>query len=711
MMQYVFDINVILYLENLLFYIFIKGFKMRVISQVFAVTIITVILFTACSKLEKKSAMNKVPAIELSNFDTTIVPGDDFFRYVNGGWMKNNPIPPEESRWGAFNVLNLDNQNKLKTLFEEAAYTDKHKGDENWRKIGDFYAAGMDTNKIETDGIKYIQPMFESIDKMQNSDDLIKQISYLASIGYSPLFYFYGGQDDKNSEMIISNLYQGGLNLPDRDYYLNDDARSKTIREAYYSHLQNMFKIINNDAEIAKNYADVIMKMETSLAKSSRSRLDLRDPNLNYNKMPLADLQKITPEFNWNLYLDGMGLKTIDGINVGQPQFFTNASKMLKNVSIEDWKIYLKWNILHNSAPYLSKAFVDENFAFYGKVLTGAEQLRDRWKRVLDNTSGSLGEAVGKIYVEKYFPPQAKQKMLKLVENLDIALGEHIKNLSWMSPVTKEKALEKLKTMNVKIGYPDKWTDYSKLEVSRESYLANVINANKFEVLKNLEKIGKPVDREEWHMSPQTVNAYYSPNMNEIVFPAAILQPPFFNLDADDAVNYGAIGVVIGHEMTHGFDDQGRQFDSKGNLSDWWTPEDAIKFKEKTQVLVEQFNGYKSVNGMTVNGELTLGENIADFGGLTVALTALRKATNNNLKTPAIDGFTPMQRFFISYSQVWRQNIRDEELMRRLKEDVHSPGENRVNGGLVNVPEFYEAFSIKPTNKMYVAPEKRALIW
>ncbi len=684
---------------------------MRVLSQILTVTVVIVLLLTGCNKLEKKSETVANPAIERSNLDTTVAAGDDFFRYVNGGWMKNNPIPAEESRWGAFNVLNLENQTKLKALFEEAAYSDKHKGNENWRKIGDFYASGMDTNKIEAEGTKNLTPLFDRIKKIKTVDELVKEMAYLTTTGFNPLFYFYGGQDDKNSEMVIPNLYQGGLNLPDRDYYLNDDARSKTIRAAYYTHLQNMFKLMKYDDVSSKKYADVILNIETKLASTSRSRLDLRDPNTNYNKMTIAELQKITPELNWNLYFTTIGLPPADGINVGQVKFFTETSKLLKSISIDDWKIYLQWNVLHNSAPFMNKAFVEENFAFYGKVLTGSQQLRDRWKRVLDNTSGSLGEAVGQIYVEKYFPPEAKQKMLKLVENLDLALGDHIKKLTWMSEATKAKALEKLNTMNVKIGYPNKWTDYTKLEVSRDSYLQNVINSSIFEFKKNLDKIGKPVDREEWGMSPQTVNAYYSPNMNEIVFPAAILQPPFFYLDADDAVNYGAIGVVIGHEMTHGFDDQGRQYDAKGNLSDWWTAEDANKFNEKTKVLVDQFNSYKAINDLAVNGSLTLGENIADFGGLTVSLTALKKALKNNLNTPKVDEFTPLQRYFISYAQVWRQNIRDEELMRRLKEDVHSPGENRVNGGLVNVTEFYEAFGIKANNKLYVAPEKRALIW
>jgi putative endopeptidase len=666
--------------------------------------------FTSCSKkAEDKPIEPTKPAIDLANFDKNIKPGDDFFRYVNGGWMKNNPIPADESRWGAFNVLNLENQKKLRTLFEEAAIGSNKESD--WMKIGDFYSSGMDTNSIEKQGIAPLKPFMDKIEAIKTIEDVQKVAGEFNNYGISTLFGTYAGADEKNSVMNIFNLYQGGLGLPDRDYYTQKDDRMKKIRDEYVKHLTKMFELSGQTTEVAAKSAITVMKLETQMATASRTRLDLRDPIKNYNKMPLADLQKQTPKFNWNLYLENLGVKNPADVNVGQPEFFVEISRMMEGISVDEWKTFLKWKLLNETADYLSKAFVEQNFAFYGKVLTGSQQLQDRWKKVLNTTSGLLGEAVGKIYVEKYFPPQAKQRMLKLVDNLKIALETRIKKLDWMSDVTKTKAVQKLSKMAVKIGYPDKWKDFTSLAISRDSYVMNVLNANKFLVADNLNKVNKPVDKMEWHMSPQTVNAYYSPNGNEIVFPAAILQPPFFYLEADDAVNYGAIGVVIGHEMTHGFDDQGRQYDADGNLTDWWTPEDASKFNEKVQILVNQFNTYTAIDSMKIDGKLTVGENIADLGGLTVSLEALRKAANNNVENPKIDDFTPLQRFFISYSQVWRQNIRNEELIKRLKEDVHSPGEFRVNGGLVNIPEFYQAFNVNETKKMFAAPDKRPIIW
>jgi putative endopeptidase len=623
--------------------------------------------------------------------------------------MNNNPIPASESRWGAFNVLNLENQNKLKVLFEEAA-SGKHK-EADWLKIGDFYSSGMDTTEIEKMGITPLKPFFDKIDNIKSPNDLKKVIGELSSYTIQPIFYFYIGADDKNSSMNIANLYQGGLGLPDRDYYFPNDDRMKNIFAEYEKHLVKVFELYGLDAENAKNAAKSVINIETQLAAASSTRLELRDPVKNYNKMPLSELQKISPKFDWNTYFAELGIANPEEINVGQPKFYTTVSKLIETTSIDNWKLFLKWKVIKDASPYLNEAFVNQNFEFYGKVLSGSQEIQDRWKRVLNTTSASLGEAVGKIYAEKYFPASSKDKMLKLVGNLKLALKEHIQNLSWMTDVTKTKALTKLEKINVKIGYPDKWKDYSKLQISKDSYLMNVLNSSKFEMEENLAKIGKPVDRTEWGMTPQTVNAYYSPNMNEIVFPAAILQPPFFYPDGDDAVNYGAIGVVIGHEMTHGFDDQGRQFDADGNLVDWWTKEDADKFTEKVSVLVEQANAFTVIKDMKVDGQLTLGENIADFGGLTVSLTALKKAMNNNIETPAIDGFSPLQRFFISYSQVWRQNIREEEEMRRLKEDVHSPGVYRVNGALPNVPEFYKAFNITESNKLFMPVEKRAVIW
>lgn len=672
---------------------------------------VLIVGFASCSESKIETVKKEtVVAVDSTNFDFTIKPGDDFFTYVSGNWMKKNPIPDDESRWSAFNVLNKENQMKLKTLFEEAA-NGSHK-ESDWLKIGDFYSSGMDSVKIEEQGIKPLQTYFDKIDNLKNAAEVQSFMGELVLFGINPLFNLGIGPDDKNSNMNIANLYQGGLGLPDRDYYFpGNDERTKNILSEYEKHLGKMFELYGLSSTDAVKASKVVLKIETELAKASSTRLELRDPVKNYNKMALDELQKKSTNFDWKGYFTALGVNAPAEINVGQPKFYETVSNLIKKVSIDDWKIFLKWTILNDAAPYLNDAYVNQNFEFYGKVLTGSKTNQDRWKRVLNITSSALGEAAGKIYTEKYFPAESKEKMLKLVGNLKIALKQHIENLSWMSGETKAKALTKLEKINVKIGYPDKWKDYTSLKVSRDSYILNVLNSSKFEVSENLAKIGKPVDRTEWGMTPQTVNAYYSPNMNEIVFPAAILQPPFFYSDGDDAVNYGAIGVVIGHEMTHGFDDQGRQFDAEGNLQDWWTKEDADKFNEKVKVLVEHASTFKMSNDMTVNGELTLGENIADFGGLTVALTALKKAQNSNVETPVTDGFTPLQRFFISYAQVWRQNIRPEEEMRRLKEDVHSPGNYRVNGSLPNVPEFYKAFGITTDNKLYMPEEKRALIW
>ena len=468
-----------------------------------------------------------------------------------------------------------------------------------------------------------------------------------------------------------------------------------------------MLKLIGENQAVAEDGAKKIMELETRLAKSSRTRVELRDPVSNYNKISIDEIQKLMPNFDWKEYIKECGL-SINEINVGQPAFFKEVSNILKEIPMDSWKVYLKMNLINAVASNLSSAFVNENFHFYGTVFTGKEKLKDRWKRVLEETSGSLGEAVGQLYVKKYFPPDAKKRMIELVSNLKKALGDRIKNLEWMSQVTKDEAIKKLEKMNVKIGYPDKWIDYSKVDISKDSYVMNSINAAKFLIRRELNKIGKPVDRAEWGMTPQTVNAYYSPNMNEIVFPAAILQPPFFNLTADDAVNYAAIGTVIGHEMTHGFDDQGRMYDKEGNLKDWWTKEDADKFKEHVQVLVKQYGSFVAIDSLKLNGELTLGENIADLGGITVSHAAWKLT---NPKEEKIDGFTPLQRFFLSYAQIWRQNIRPKELMKRVKEDVHSPGKFRVNGILPNVPQFYDAFPVKAGEKMYLPENERAKIW
>ena len=509
--------------------------------------------------------------------------------------------------------------------------------------------------------------------------------------------------------MVIAQLAQGGLGLSNRDYYTESDARSIELRQKYVEHVSTMYNLMSG-SDGAK-FSKEIMDLETKLAQTSLTLLEQRDPQRMYNKMSITELQKLCPSFNWKKYFTLIGLKNPGDINVSSVKFFTGLNSIFKETSVEIWKEYLRWHLLHEASAYLSSKFVDENFNFYGKTLSGSKKLQPRWKRAVNATNGALGEAVGKIYTEKYFPAEAKTRMVKLVENLRAALKERIYNLTWMSAPTKAKAEEKLKAMKVKIGYPDKWRSYSALNVSRDkSYFENMVEANKFEFKFQISKVGKKVDRSEWGMTPQTVNAYYSPNMNEIVFPAAILQPPFFFLKGDDAINYGAIGGVIGHEMTHGFDDQGKQYDKDGNLNDWWTPEDAKQFEAKTKVLVDQFNKFE-IGGDKVNGELTLGENIADLGGITVAYTALQKALKESKKTDKIDGFTTDQRFLLSWSQVWRTNVRPEETKRRLKEDVHSPAEARVNGLMPNVPLFFKAFDVKPGDILYRPENERAIIW
>jgi len=651
------------------------------------------------------------PALNAANMDTTVKPGDDFYKYANGNWLKNNPIPDEYSRYGAFEVLEEENYVQLKTILAEAS-ADKNAavGSIN-QKIRDFYNSGMDTVKIEKNGISPLKAELDQINAMSTIADVQKMIILEHSSGNYPLFYLFSSQDEKNSNQVIAMTYQGGLGLPDRDYYLSDDSRSKEIRAQYLKHMAKMFVLAGSTPEQAAKDADVVMKIETDLAKISSTRLQLRDPNANYNKTDLAGLQKMAPEMDWKAYFDGIKLTATNEINVGQPKFMSGMAKMIATVPVNDWKLYFRWDLINSAASSLSSDFDKEHFAFYGTVLSGKKEQQPRWKRMIDQTSGSLGEAVGQLYVQKFFPPEAKKRMLELVGNLKISLGERIKGLTWMTDATKKEALAKLEKINVKIGYPDKWIDYSSLTIGTDSYYANKKNARQFEVNRDIAKIGKPVDRSEWGMTPQTINAYYSPNMNEIVFPAAILQPPFFFMDADDAVNYGAIGMVISHEMTHGFDDQGRQYDKEGNLHDWWLAEDSKNFESKTKVLVDQYDSYVILDSLHVDGKLTLGENIADLGGMNVAYNGLQKALEGKNKDEKIDGFTPDQRFFLSYAQVWRANIRTEETMRRLKEDVHSPGEARVNAIVYNIPAFYTAFNIQPTDKRYIAPENRANIW
>jgi putative endopeptidase len=522
------------------------------------------------------------------------------------------------------------------------------------------------------------------------------------------LFGIYGSADARNSSMVIAQLTQSGMGMPDRDYYLNDDPRSVDLRAKYITYMTTVFKLMGEDETTAAASAQKVMALETRLAKAAMSRLERRDPNKTYNKLTTAELVKLSPVFNWNRYFADLGIGDPGAVNLNQPEFIKEISAMLTNIPVEEWRVYLKWNLVNESASYLSSNFEQASFDFYSKAMTGTEVMRPRWKRVLGVTSGALSEALGQLYVNAYFPQASKDRMVKLVENLRVSLGERIQGLEWMGAETKQKAMEKLAAISVKIGYPDKWRDYAALDIQEDSYVMNVMRSNKFDTEYNLGKINKPVDKLEWHMSPQTVNAYYNPTMNEIVFPAAILQPPFFFKDGDDAVNYGAIGVVIGHEMTHGFDDKGCKFDKEGNLTDWWTPEDASRFEERTKILVDQYDGFVVLDTLHADGKLSLGENIADLGGLNISYQAFQKA--NNQKEP-IDGFTPEQRFFLAYAHVWGQNIRDKEILRRTKEDVHSLGRFRVLGPLQNLPEFYAAFEVKEGQAMYLASDKRAKIW
>ena len=650
------------------------------------------------------------PAINKKNMDLSINPAEDFFRYCNNNWLKNNPIPEEYTTFGAFTEIDQHNELLIQDIIKEVSADANAADGSVAQKIRDFYNAGMDTVAINERGYTELLPFFEMVDGLTDKADLGELLGKLHYNGFGGFFNAGPSTDPKNAEMVIMHLYQGGLSLPDRDDYLTEE--SQEMRDKYVEHVSKMFQLVGVDAEEATAKAQGILALETEMANNSLSRVERRDPDRTYNMRSVVDLQKSTPNFKWREYFINAGVKPeqfFTDLNVGMPDFISALDGIILNTDLSTIKDYLKWKIIAGSASMLSDEFVEESFNFYSKYLYGQEVQQPRWRRILNATDGCLGEAIGQLYVEKHFPAAAKERMEALVANLKVALGERIKALDWMSEETKGKALNKLSCINVKVGYPNKWKDYTDYIVTPESYFQNVHSAIRFETDHEMAKLGNPVDKEEWFMTPQTVNAYYSPEMNEIVFPAGILQPPFFNQEADDAVNYGGIGVVIGHEMTHGFDDQGCKYDEKGNLNNWWTEEDAIRFKERTQQLVKLFNEFE-LRGHHINGELTLGENIADLGGLNIAWDAYQM-TDEAKANQSIDGFTPAQRFFISYGTIWRNNIRDKALERRIKEDVHSPAEARVNRTLGSMPHFYEAFDIQPENKMYIAPEERAAIW
>lgn len=656
----------------------------------------------------KKEAV-MISGIDLTNLDTTAVQGADFYQYACGGWMKKHPLTNEYSRFGSFDMLAENNREQLKGLIVEIAAGQNAQGTIG-QKIGDIYKLAMDSVKLNADGVTPIQADLEKIASVKDKSEIVPLMAELAHSGVFPYFSFYVGADIMDSKSNLFQLYQGGISLGEKEYYLDNDDVTVNIRNKYKEHIVKMFQLAGFDEAAAKKKMEAVMDIETRIAKASFSAVEQRNPAANYHKMSLDELKKEIPGIDWDAFLNGIGVKGVTELSVSQVDPIKEVEKIINSLPVENQIAYMQWSLIDRAAGYLSDDLVAQNFDFYGKTLSGKQTNQPRWKRAVSTVNGVLGEAVGQMYVEKYFPAAAKERMVQLVKNLQTALGERIRNLEWMGDSTKIKAIEKLNSFYVKVGYPDKWRDYTGLNIEKDSYWANVKRATEFELDYMLSKAGKPVDRDEWGMTPQTVNAYYNPTTNEICFPAGILQYPFFDMNADDAFNYGAIGVVIGHEMTHGFDDQGRQFDKDGNLKDWWTAEDAKRFEERAQVMVNFFDSIQVLPGLNANGSLTLGENIADHGGLQVSFQAFKNATKD---APLLvkDGFTPEQRFFLSYAGVWAGNIRDEQIRLQTKSDPHSLGRWRVNGALPQIGAWYDAFGIKEGDPMYLAPEKRVSIW
>ncbi|SHI68067.1 putative endopeptidase [Hymenobacter daecheongensis DSM 21074] len=672
------------------------------------------------TKLKTKSGAGKVKTtvpmgspsgagISVANLDPSVKPCDDFYRYASGTWLKNNPIPDAESSWGAGSELARNNRAISLRILNQAAADRTAKPGSNAQKVGDFYASAMDSAAIERAGLKYLQPHLDKIEAVKDLAGVQRLLANPKSHVGNSFYGFRVIQDLKQNDVYMAFFSQGGLTLPDRDYYLKDDARSKTIRAAYQTYLVNTFKMLGDSPATAEKNAATVQRLETRLAQASRTRVAMRDIQAMYNKRTVAQLTQDYPNLNFPELLKLNGLGSVQDLVIAQPEFAKELNTMMSSEPLADQKTYMRWHLVTSATPALPKAYVDEAFNF-NKVLSGAKQQLPRTRRALAATDGALGEAFGQLYVDEAFPPAAKARAKALVENLRAAYAERIQATEWMSASTKAAALKKLNAFVVKIGYPDKWKDYSTLNVSRESYLNNMFAAAEFAYQENLKKYGKPVDRTEWTMTPPTVNAYYNPVLNEIVFPAGILQPPFFDAKADDAVNYGGIGSVIGHEMTHGFDDQGRQFDAQGNLKDWWTKEDADKFMAKAAVVGQQFDAYSPLDSVHVNGKLTMGENLADLGGLTIAYAAFMK-TPQAKAGQSIDSFTPQQRFFLAYGQIWRRNQRPESVRQQIQTDPHSPSQYRTIGPLQNMPEFHTAFDCKEGDKMVRPAATRAKIW
>lgn len=672
-------------------------------SRILVILVVASLNLISCNKKEVELSDPLV-----TNRDTLVNPADDFFKYANGGWFKNNPIPSTEQSNGIFRTIADTINNQIKQICEKSAQDESAEKGSNKQKIGDFYASGMDTIAINKAGISPLKSEFAKIDAIKDVPSLVTSIAHLHTIGASPAFSFYLGQDDKISTKYALFLGQGGLGLGNRDYYFNTDEQTVKIRTEYVKHLQAMLKLIGQNEASATS----IMKLETDLAKASRKLEDLRDPIKNYNKMTVASLGKITPNINWNSMFPVLGVAKADSVIVGQPEFYKALNTFVKSYSIEDWKTYLKWDLVNSYAAYLNSDIEKQNFKFYFTVMNGVSKQKPRWKRVVGQTDNYLGELIGQVYVAEYLPKGSKEKLLEIGNNIRDVYADHIKKLDWMSEATKVKALKKLSKIVMKVGYPDKWKDMSSMKIDRKSYCGNVIQANIWSYKDMINKYGKPVDRTEWSMNPQTYNAYYNPSNNEIVVPACnIIVPGFEGRMPDDAILYGIIGgSTFGHEITHGFDDQGSQYDENGNLNNWWTPEDLKKFQAKTKLIVSQFDKYTVLGNKHINGEATQGENIADLGGVVMGYEAFKK-TRQYKSNQKISNLSPDQRFFLAYGYAWMVNTKDEALASQIMTDVHAPAQFRINGPLSNIPEFYKTFNVKPGNKMYQPDSLRVVIW
>lgn len=665
-------------------------------------------LMTAgCSTGKQKAELTA--GIKLANLDTTALPGNSFYQYACGGWVESHPLSPEYSRYGTFTELDENNRKQIQSLIEELAAA-QHEAGSVAQKVGDLYRIAMDSVKLNQEGVAPLKADLEQIAALNDKKDVYALLANLRKQGVGAYLAVYVGADEMNSNMNAVQTYQSGLSMGERDYYLATDSSTTAIREAFRQHVQKMYRLAGFDEATAQKGMEIVMDVETRLAKAFRSRTELRDPHANYNKMSMEEIKKNYPTFNWDVYLSELGLKDVQEIIVGQPASLAEAAAILDALPADQQSLYLQWKLIDAAAGYLNDEMAQQNFDFYDRTMSGAQEMQPRWKTAVSVVSSALGEAVGQMYVEKYFPAAAKERMVALVKNLQASLSERINNLAWMSDETKQKAQEKLATFHVKVGYPDKWKDYSTLEIKDDSYWNNIKRTNLWGHAEMVAKAGKPVDKDEWLMTPQTVNAYYNPTTNEICFPAGILQYPFFDMEADDAFNYGAIGVVIGHEMTHGFDDQGRQYDKDGNLKDWWTEEDAKNFEERANVMVAFFDSIEVAPGVHANGRMTLGENIADHGGLQVSFQAFKNATAA-APLEVKEGFTPEQRFFLAYANVWANNIRPEAILQLTKIDVHSLGKWRVDAALPHIAAWNEAFGITEKDPMFVPVEKRVSIW